>query len=71
MALEPTCKRGLAIQVGIVSNPVSADINIAARNEITIKETPAIPERLWMRVIDLLSVQSRRRQAAFEVPQQP
>ena len=53
-ALELVRKQGLVVQVGIVSKFAELNTNLAVRDEIMIKGTPAIPKRLWIRTLDLL-----------------
>ena len=52
-ALRMVRKRGLIIQVGIVSRIAEVNTNLAVRDEITIKGTPAIPRRLITGVFPL------------------
>lgn len=54
-ALELVRKQGLVVQVGIVSKLAEVNTNLAVRDEIVIKGTPAIPKRLWIRTLDFLS----------------
>jgi threonine dehydrogenase-like Zn-dependent dehydrogenase len=65
-ALALTRKRGLVVQTGIFANPPAINMNIAVRNEITIKGTPALPERLWDRVLALLASRTKGQLAGFE-----
>ena len=51
-ALRMVRKRGLIVQVGIVSRIAEVDTNLAVRDEITIKGTPTIPRCLWIRMLD-------------------
>jgi len=65
-ALELVRKRGQVIQVGIVSKRAEVNTNLAVRDEITIKGTPAIPKRLWIRTLDFLNLLPDSDQAKFE-----
>lgn len=65
-ALRMVRKRGLIVQVGIVSRTAEVNTNLAVRDEITIKGTPAIPRRLWIRMLDYISLLDRSEQVKFE-----
>jgi threonine dehydrogenase-like Zn-dependent dehydrogenase len=65
-ALNLVRKRGLIVQVGIVSKSAEVNTNLAVRDEITIIGTPAIPQRLWVRMLDFLSLLPGSEQAKFE-----
>jgi len=59
-------KRGLIIQVGIVAGAAKVNTNPAVRDEITIVGTPAIPRRLWIRMLDYLALLPAAEQEKFE-----
>ncbi len=66
MALQLLRKQGTMIQVGIFAKPPEVDLNTIVRNELIIKGTPAIPERLWRRALSLLTSLPTGEQAKFE-----
>ncbi|MFH2131219.1 MAG: alcohol dehydrogenase catalytic domain-containing protein [bacterium] len=66
MAIELTRKQGLVVQAGIFADSPSIDLNAAVRNQITIKGSPALPERLWDRLLALLASTSKKQQEGFE-----
>lgn len=66
LAIDLTCKQGLVVQAGIFADLPSIDLNAAVRNQITIKGSPALPERLWDRLLALLATKTKKQQAGFE-----
>jgi len=66
LAIELTCKQGLVMQAGIFAGFPSIDLNTVVRNQITIKGSPALPERLWDRLLAMLASTSEEQRRGFE-----
>lgn len=65
-ALRLVRKHGLIVQVGIVSRVAEVNTNLVVRDQITIKGTPAIPRRLWIRMLDYIGLLPISEQTKFE-----
>ena len=66
IGLEIAGKMGQVILVGIVTDVVSVNTNLAVRSEILLAGSAAAPKRVWMRMLNHLAQLSEMEKARFE-----
>jgi threonine 3-dehydrogenase len=65
-ALESVAKLGQVVLVGIVSDTVSLNTNLAVRSELLLVGSAAAPKSIWMRMLNHLAQLSQGEQEKFE-----